>query len=76
MLFNSLTFVAFFAIVVMLHRLPLPWRVKKINLLLASYLFYAAWSPPFVLLIWLSTLVDFEVAKRIHACEDRVRRRA
>lgn len=76
MLFNSLTFVVFFAIVVFLHRLPLSWRVKKTNLLIASYLFYAAWSPPFILLLWLSTLVDFEVAKRIHACEDRVRRRA
>jgi alginate O-acetyltransferase complex protein AlgI len=35
-LFNSLTFVVFLALVLALHRLPLPWRVKKFNLLLAS----------------------------------------
>ena len=67
MLFNSLTFVLFFAIVLGLHNLPLSWRVKKTNLLLASYLFYAAWNPPFVLLLWLSTIVDWIVARRIHA---------
>ena len=39
MLFNSLTFVVFFAIVVALHYSPFPWRVKKFNLLIASYLF-------------------------------------
>ena len=65
MLFNSLTFVAFFAVVLALHNAPLPWRVKKTNLLLASYLFYAAWNPPFVLLLWISTLVDWHVAKRL-----------
>jgi alginate O-acetyltransferase complex protein AlgI len=45
MVFGSLTFLVFFALVCFLHALPLPWRVKKLNLLLASYLFYAAWSP-------------------------------
>lgn len=65
MLFNSLTFVAFFGLVLALHNAPLPWRAKKTNLLLASYLFYAAWNPPFVLLLWISTLVDWHVAKRL-----------
>jgi hypothetical protein len=41
-LFNSLTFIAFFAVVLVLHNAPLPWKVKKINLLLASYVFYAS----------------------------------
>jgi alginate O-acetyltransferase complex protein AlgI len=61
MLFNSLTFVVFFVIVVALHYSPFSWTVKKLNLLLASYIFYAAWSPPFVLLLWLTTVVDFKV---------------
>ena len=39
MTFNSLTFIAFFAIVVLLHRLPFSWRTKKINLLIASYVY-------------------------------------
>ena len=51
MVFNSLTFIVFFAIVLFLHNLPFPWSVKKLNLLVASYLFYAAWNPPFILLL-------------------------
>ncbi len=41
------------------------WNKKKWLLLVASYLFYAAWSPAFVLLLWLSTLIDWYVAKGI-----------
>lgn len=63
MVFNSLIFVVFFAVVVALHYSPLPWNTKKFNLLVASYLFYAAWNPPFVILLVLSTVVDFLMAK-------------
>ncbi len=63
MVFNSLTFVVFFACVLGLHSLPLPWTTKKINLLFASYLFYAAWNPPFVVLLWVSTVVDWYAAQ-------------
>ena len=76
MLFNSLTFVAFFALVLALHSAPLPWRVKKTNLLIASYLFYAAWNPPFVILLWISTLLDWHVAKRLFVATSTRRRRA
>jgi D-alanyl-lipoteichoic acid acyltransferase DltB (MBOAT superfamily) len=69
MIFNSLTFVVFFAIVLLLHNLPLSWSIKKLNLLVASYLFYAAWNPPFVLLLWASTVVDWLVAGQIHRQE-------
>src|SRR6476661_6075538 len=63
MIFNSLTFVVFFAIVMALHHAPLfSWHQKKINLLIASYLFYAAWNPPFVVLLWISTVVDWWAA--------------
>jgi alginate O-acetyltransferase complex protein AlgI len=76
MVFNSLTFVAFFAIVLLLHSLPLPWSVKKLNLLVASYLFYAAWNPPFLLLLWASTLVDWLVARQMHRQPTPHRRKA
>ena len=76
MLFNSYTFVLFFGVVLCLHNLRLPWRAKKFNLLLASYLFYAAWNPPFVVLLWISTLVDWFVAKRMHRAASPVVRRA
>ncbi|HEX8607958.1 MAG TPA: MBOAT family O-acyltransferase [Pedobacter sp.] len=66
MVFNSLTFVVFFVIMLVLHNLPLSWKVKKTNLLLASYLFYAAWNPPFILLLWMSTVIDFFVGKALY----------
>ncbi len=74
-LFNSLTFIVFFAVVLALHYAPLPWRVKKGNLLVASYLFYAVWNPPFVVLLWLSTVLDWWVAKRLYRTEAPHRRR-
>ena len=65
----------FFSIVLALHYSPFPWRAKKINLLLASYLFYAAWNPPFVVLLWISTLVDWFVAKKMYVEDRKARRR-
>jgi len=62
-LFNSLTFLLFFALVLGLHSLPLPWTLKKANLLVASYIFYGAWNPPFVVLVWISTVLDWYVAQ-------------
>ena len=73
MTFNSLTFVVFFLVVLGIHNLPIPWRWKKGNLLGASYIFYAAWNPPFVLLLWLSTVVDWFVAKRMYKAEGQSR---
>ncbi|MGE5107931.1 MAG: MBOAT family O-acyltransferase [Sphingobacteriales bacterium] len=65
MVFNSFTFIVFFIIILILHNLPFSWKTKKINLLLASYIFYAAWNPPFILLLWLSTVVDFFVGRAL-----------
>ncbi len=76
MLFNSLTFVIFFALAMFLHRLPLSWTSKKRNLLVASYLFYAAWNPPFVALLWISTVTDWFVARRLAATQHPSGRRA
>jgi len=70
MLFNSYTFIAFFIVILILHNLPFTWKVKKINLLLASYVFYAAWNPPFILLLWLSTVVDFFVGRALYTQEN------
>ena len=75
MLFNSITFLVFFAIVIVLHNVPFSWRVKKFNLLIASYIFYATWNPPFVILIWISTLVDWFAASRMHGVKTVARRR-
>src|SRR5882672_319034 len=66
MVFNSYTFLVFFIVVLILHNLPFSWKTKKINLLLASYIFYAAWNPPFILLLWLSTVVDYFVGRALY----------
>ncbi len=76
MIFNSLTFLGFFAVVLALHHLPFPWSVKKFNLLAASYLFYAAWNPPFVLLLMLAAVVDFGLARALDRVKSLPRRRA
>jgi len=75
MVFNSYTFIAFFIVMLILHNLPFSWKVKKINLLLASYLFYAAWNPPFILLLWLSTVVDFFVGRALYNQENKHKRK-
>ncbi len=76
MVFNTLTFLAFFAIVLALHSLPLPWTFRKVNLLLASYVFYAAWNPPFILLLWISTIVDWYAAQGLVRADRPASRRA
>jgi alginate O-acetyltransferase complex protein AlgI len=76
MVFNSLTFVCFFFLVLVLHSMPFKWTTKKFNLLLASYLFYAAWNPPFILLLWFSTVIDWYAAKGLVRAQKVAARRA
>jgi D-alanyl-lipoteichoic acid acyltransferase DltB (MBOAT superfamily) len=75
MLFNSYIFIVFFLVILGLHNLPFPWKVKKINLLIASYIFYAAWNPPFILLLWLSTVVDYFVGRALYTQENKHKRK-
>lgn len=75
MLFNSYTFIVFFLVVLAGYYLARSWTVRKGILLAASYVFYAAWNPPFVVLLWFSTVVDWLAAKGIHASSSRSRRR-
>ena len=65
MVFDSLTFVLFLAVVLAVHALPLPWTWRKAILLLESYVFYGAWNPPFLFLLWTSTVVDYVAARAI-----------
>jgi D-alanyl-lipoteichoic acid acyltransferase DltB (MBOAT superfamily) len=72
MLFNSATFIIFFVLVLALYYGVTNWTARKSILLFSSYLFYAAWNPPFVALLWLSTLIDWFSAKGIHNSKKRV----
>jgi D-alanyl-lipoteichoic acid acyltransferase DltB (MBOAT superfamily) len=58
MLFNSLAFLVFFAVVFAVY-LALPRRAQNVWLLAASYFFYGAWNWRFLGLILLSTAISF-----------------
>lgn len=76
MVFNSLTFMAFFAIVLGIYSIPFNWTAKKVFLLVASYIFYSAWNPPFVILLWVSTIVDWVAAQQLVKAQSQWNRRA
>ncbi len=76
MQFNTYLFGGFFVVVLAIHSSPLPWTLRKVVLLLASYAFYAAWDPPFVGLLIGSTIVDWFVAKWMAASTIKRRRKA
>ena len=70
MLFNTIGFFAFLLIVLTLYYLvPFSWKQKKFMLLLASYVFYGLWNPPLILLLWISTLVDWTAGKQLSKIE-------
>lgn len=74
MLFNSIEFVFFFPIVVIAF-FAIPHRFRWTLLLAASYYFYAAWRPEYLILIIASTLVDYAAALRMGACDTKRGRR-
>ena len=65
MLFNSLTFVLFFAVVVTAYWSIRSWNARKNLLVVASYIFYGAWNPPFAALLFSTTAMDFWLGTRI-----------
>jgi alginate O-acetyltransferase complex protein AlgI len=74
--FNSYLFGVFFAIVLAVYNLPaLSWRGQKLWLLVTSYAFYAAWDPVFIVLVWLSTIVDWTAARWIADAPSQHRKR-
>jgi D-alanyl-lipoteichoic acid acyltransferase DltB (MBOAT superfamily) len=74
-LFNSLAFLVFFAIVFALYLL-LPRRAQNLWLLAASLFFYGAWDWRFLGLIALSTVIDYLAGLGLGATESPRLRRA
>ena len=75
MLFNSLSFFVFLVIVLALYYTPIfNWTFKKRVLLFSSYIFYSLWNPPLVILLWISTAVDWITGKKL-ATEENKRKR-
>lgn len=50
-------------------------RARATVLLTASYVFYAAWDPRFLLLIYGSTMIDFLLARRMPSAGPRTKKR-
>jgi alginate O-acetyltransferase complex protein AlgI len=50
------------------------WTGKKRMLLLSSYVFYGFWNPPLVILLWISTVVDWTAGNKL-AVEQNQRKR-
>jgi alginate O-acetyltransferase complex protein AlgI len=71
MLFNSLTFVVFFVVVVTAYWSIHSWAARKNLLVTASYIFYGAWNPPFAALLFSTTAMDFWLGRQIARAKDR-----
>src|SRR5258708_11920457 len=76
MLFNSLTFVVFFAVVVTAYWSIRSWNARKNLLVVASYMFYGAWNPPFAALLFSTTAMDFWLGRQMSRAKGHHTRRA
>jgi alginate O-acetyltransferase complex protein AlgI len=77
MSFNSFAFLFFFIGVLVVYWLPLPWTLRKFNLLAASYVFYAAWDVRYLALLLYSTALNGIAANALDRfdCHPKRRRR-
>ena len=76
MLFNSLGFVVFLLIGLALYYTNLlKWTGKKGMLLAASYIFYGLWNPPLVILLWISTIVDWTAGNKLAVLNNPAKRK-
>lgn len=74
MIFTSVAFGVFALVVLPLYYL-LGHKQQNVMLLVASYVFYGWWDWRFLLLLWLSTIVDFYIARAMDRREGPARRR-
>lgn len=72
MLFNSLPFLLFFPVVVLIYWV-LPCRWRNMFLLVASYYFYMNWEPVYAVLILLSSVTTWGAARLMVRYESRAR---
>lgn len=73
MLFNSLQFLVFFPIVTLIYFL-LPHRYRWIHLLLASCIFYMAFIPAYIFILFFTILIDYYAGIMISRSEGRRRK--
>lgn len=69
MLFNSIDFWLFFLVVCVVNFM-LPHRWRWILLLVASYAFYMNWNASYIILIIISTVIDYLCARGLKRSDD------
>lgn len=74
MLFNSLEFLIFFPIVIFLYFIT-PHRFRWVLLLVASYYFYMCWRADYIILIILSTIIDYYAGMKMSAEPEKSKRK-
>jgi alginate O-acetyltransferase complex protein AlgI len=74
MLFNSLTFLYFF-VLLLTGLYSLPPRLRNAFLLGGGFVFYMSWSPIYVLLLLATAGVDYFVALKMAALQERRQRK-
>ncbi|MBR1691969.1 MAG: MBOAT family protein [Lachnospiraceae bacterium] len=67
MLFNSAQYLVFFPVVVLLYFI-IPYKLRNLWLLAASYYFYMQWNAKYALLLFTSTLITYVSGLCISAC--------
>lgn len=72
MLFNSLTFIIFFIIVVLLHY-TLPHKLRWIMLLIASCIFYMCWRAELIVLILFTSFVNYFISLLIDSHRNKAK---
>lgn len=70
MLFNSIEFLLFFPIVLLVY-FVLPSRIRYFWLLIASYYFYMCWNPVYILLIVISTVITYLCGRIVGAFREK-----
>src|ERR1700750_1795339 len=75
MRFNPRPCVVFFTVVVTLYWSIRSWQARKNLLVVASYIFYGAWHPPFAALLFGTTAMDFWLGRQMSKARDKLSRR-
>ncbi len=70
MLFNSVIFLIFFAVTLILYYF-LPFKLKWVLLLLASCVFYMWWRPEFIILILISAFLNYFLSGCINVSDSQ-----
>ena len=74
MLFNSIDFIIFFPIVVILY-FSIPHKYRWMLLLAASYYFYMCWKAEYIILITIATLINYSAGIMIGSTTDESKKR-